>query len=162
MSDKKRNQNKIQLTKEGYEELKQELDTLVNEKLPAVVQRISVARDKGDLSENSEYQNAKEDKQIIDARIEEIEKVLEKAEVVSKTRSKTKIGVGSEVTVHLQNKSKNKMEIVIVGEYEGDAEEGRISTKSPLGEALMGKEVGDEAIVEAPAGNVKYVIDKVS
>jgi transcription elongation factor GreA len=152
--------NKIQLTKEGYQELQEELDELVNEKLPKVVKRISQARDKGDLSENTEYQNAKEDKDIIDARIAEIEDVLKRAEVVNKTRSKTQIGVGSEVVAHIKG-NKTKMNFQIVGEFEGDAAEGRISVVSPLGKALLGKKQGDEVVVKAPAGEVIYIIDEV-
>ncbi len=152
--------NKIQLTKEGYKELQEELDKLVNEKLPKVVKRISTARDKGDLSENTEYQNAKEDKEIIDARISEIEDVLKRAEVVNKTRSKTQIGVGSEVTAHI-NGNKTEMNFKVVGEFEGDAEEGKISVVSPIGKAMLGKKQGDEVTVDAPAGEVVYVIDKV-
>ncbi|MEA2056312.1 MAG: transcription elongation factor GreA [Patescibacteria group bacterium] len=160
MPVKKRNK-KIKLTKKGYEDLKQELDTLVNDKLPKVVDRISKAREKGDLSENSEYQSALEDKDIINARISEIEDVLEKAEVVNKTTSKTKIGIGSQVKVHLKDKPKQEMSFTIVGQYEGDADEGKISTDSPLGEALLDKKVGEEAIVDAPAGEIVYIVDEV-
>ncbi len=160
MAAKKRNK-KIKLTKQGYEDLKQELDTLVNEKLPKVIDRISKAREKGDLSENTEYQNAREDKDIIDARISEIENVLEKAEVVNKTQSKTQIGIGSQVKVHLKDKPKQEMSFTIVGQYEGDADEGKISTDSPLGEALLDKKIGEETVVEAPAGKITYVVDEV-
>ncbi len=157
----KSNKKTIKLTKQGYHDLKQELEELVNKKLPAVIDRISEAREKGDLSENTEYQNAREDKEIIDAKISEIENVLEKAEVVNKTRSKDTIGVGSEVTVYPKGKSNNKMTFTIVGQFEGDAEQGRISSESPLGEALIGKKVGEEAKVEAPAGEIVYHIDQV-
>ncbi len=158
MSTKK---NKIQLTKKGFQDLHKELDELVNVRLPEVVKRISVARDKGDLSENTEYQNAKEDKDIIDARISEIEDVIKRAEVVNKTRSKTVIGVGSEVTTYpLANKGK-KMTITIVGEFEGDVEQGKISIVSPLGKALLGKKQGDKVTASAPSGDIIYVVDKV-
>lgn len=153
--------SKIQLTKDGLKELQNELDELVNEKLPAVIKRISIARDKGDLSENTEYQNAKEDKEIVDARISEIEDVIKRAEVVNKTRSKTTVGIGSEVTTYPKNNKKNKKKIMIVGEFEGDVENGKISVVSPLGKALLGKKQGDEAVVSAPAGDIVYVVDKV-
>ena len=160
MADKS-NKNTIKLTKQGYHDLKQELNELVEKKLPEVIERISQAREKGDLSENTEYQNAREDKEIIDARIAEIENVLEKAEVVNKTRSKTEIGVGSEVTIHPKDKPNNKMSFTIVGQFEGDAEQGRISSESPLGEALIGHKVGQKVTVEAPAGEISYQIDSV-
>ena len=161
MSDKKKTKKQIELTKEGYQELKDEYDRLVKEELPKVVKRISVARDKGDLSENTEYQNAKEDKEIIDSRITEIENVLEKARVVKKTRSKTTVGIGSEVTVHLTSKPKSKMKFNIVGEYESNPEEGKISSVSPIGKALIGQKEDQEVEVEAPAGIITYVIDSV-
>lgn len=160
MPVKKRNK-KIKLTKKGYEDLKQELDLLVNDKLPKVVDRIAKAREKGDLSENSEYQNALEDKDIVDARISEIEDVLEKAELVNKTTSKTTIGIGSKVKVHLKDKASKKMNFSIAGQYEGDVDQGMISTDSPLGAALLGKKVGEEALVNAPIGQIVYVVDEV-
>lgn len=153
--------NIVQLTKEGYQELREELNELVDVKLPKVVKRISIARDKGDLSENTEYQNAREDKEIIDARISEIEDVLKRAEVVEKTRSRTEVGLGSEVEIYPQGKKKDSMNIVLVGEFEGDAEEGKISVVSPIGQALLGKKQGDEVVVKAPMGDTTYVIKSV-
>ncbi len=161
MSSTKNKKKTIQLTKEGYHELKEELQELVNVKLPAVVKRISTARDKGDLSENTEYQNAKEDKDIIDARISEIEDVLKRAEVISKTRSKTKIGLGSEVTLYPKGNKSAEMSITLVGEFEGNAEGGRISIVSPMGKALLSKKQGDEVLVQAPVGETAYVVRKV-
>lgn len=153
--------NKIQLTKKGFQDLQEELNELVNTKLPEVVKRISVARDKGDLSENTEYQNAKEDKDIIDARISEIEDVIKRAEVVNKTRSKTLIGIGSEVVTYPQNNKSKKMTITVAGEFEGDVEQGMISIVSPLGKALLGKKQGDKVTVSAPSGDIVYVVEKV-
>jgi len=153
--------NKIQLTKKGFQDLQEELSELVNTKLPEVVKRISVARDKGDLSENTEYQNAKEDKDIIDARISEIEDVIKRAEVVNKTRSKTLIGIGSEVITYPQNNKSKKMTITVAGEFEGDVEQGMISIVSPLGKALLGKKQGDKVTVSAPSGDIVYVVEKV-
>ncbi|MBD3250787.1 MAG: transcription elongation factor GreA [Candidatus Pacebacteria bacterium] len=161
MSDKKR-KKQIELTKEGYQELKDEMDQLVSEELPLIVKKIADAREKGDLSENTEYQSAKEEKDIIDARIAEIENVLKRAKVVAKTRSKTTVGIGSTVVVHIQGKSSAKNEFQIVGEYESEPEEGKISSVSPLGKALIGKKEGDEVVVNAPAGEVIYKVDKVS
>ena len=152
--------NKIQLTKTGYEDLRQELDELVNIKLPDVVKRIAIARDKGDLSENTEYQSAKEEKEIYDARIAEIEDVLKRAEVVNKTKSKTKVGIGSNVKTHIKG-DKTIVKFQIVGEFEGNAEEGKVSAISPIGKALLGKKQGDEVTVNAPIGDFVYVIDKI-
>ena len=152
--------NKIQLTKTGYKDLQQELDELLSIKLPDVVKRISIARDKGDLSENTEYQSAKEEKEIYDARVAEIEDVLKRAEVVNKTKSKTKVGIGSSVKTHIKGK-KTSIKFNIVGEFEGNAEEGKVSAVSPIGKALLDKKQGDEVIVNAPIGDIVYVIDKI-
>ncbi|HQM15989.1 MAG TPA: transcription elongation factor GreA [Candidatus Woesebacteria bacterium] len=151
----------IQLTKEGFQELQDELQELVNVKLPELVQRIAIARDKGDLSENTEYQNAKEDKEIIDARISEIEDVLKRAEIVAKTRSKTQIGVGSEVVIYLKGTKKEKLSLIIAGEFEGDVDQGKISVVAPMGKALLGKRQGDEVVVNAPAGEMVYIVESV-
>ena len=161
MSIKDDSSNKVQLTKEGFQELQEELKELVEVKMPVVIKRIAVARDKGDLSENTEYQNAKEDKEIIDARISEIEDVLKRSEVVSKTRSKTQIGVGSEVVVQMKSDKSKKMKITIVGEFEGDVDQGKISIVAPMGKALLGKRQGDEVVVMAPAGELVYVVESV-
>lgn len=155
-------QNTIKLTESGYEELKAELEELVNEKLPKAIERVSEAREYGDLSENSEYHNARDDKDLIDKRISEIENILEKAEVVKTTSSKSQVGMGSKVTVHLKSKKSKKRTLQIVGEYESDLSEGKISSASPLGKALIGHKKSDEVTYEAPAGKITYVIEDIS
>ncbi|PIR59185.1 MAG: hypothetical protein COU69_02255, partial [Candidatus Pacebacteria bacterium CG10_big_fil_rev_8_21_14_0_10_56_10] len=109
----------IQLTQQGYDELKTELDELVEVKQPQVVERISVARSHGDLSENAEYSNAKEELQLVEARIEEIEEILKVATVVKQTTSSTRVGMGSKVTLRLQGNSKQVL-YHIVGEFEAE------------------------------------------
>ncbi len=158
MADKKK-ENTIQLTQEGYDELKTELTELVNVRLPKAVERVAEAREYGDLSENSEYHDARDDKDLIETRIEEIESILEKAEIVKATRSKSRVGMGSQVQVKLKGKVGKKRTIVIVGEYEADPSENKISSASPLGKALMGKKKGDEVTFKAPAGELTYVIE---
>lgn len=151
----------VELTQEGYEELKTELEELVNEKLPQAIKRVAEAREYGDLSENSEYHDARDDKNLIEARIAEIEEILDKAKIVKATRSKQKVGIGSQVGVHLKDKKSQKRTFQIVGEYEADPMEGKISSVSPLGKALMGQKRGDEITYQAPAGEITYVIDKI-
>lgn len=151
----------IQLTKEGLEELQKELQELLNVKLPAVVARVAKAREQGDLSENAEYSNAREDQTLIEARIAEIERILERAQVVSHTKSHTKVGIGSKVVVTLKGKKAKKMTILVVGEFEADPKEGKVSAVSPLGKALVGKTVGDTATVKAPAGEMVYTINQI-
>jgi transcription elongation factor GreA len=146
--------NKVVLTKQGLEELKAEYDTLVNHKRPDVVKRLSDARDLGDLSENSEYAAAKQDLAFIDGRILELEEIIHGAKVIT-SHSKGSVDVGCKVTLHVNGK---KEEFTVVGEWEADPVQKKISHSSPLGKALMGKKVGDKAEVEAPAGKLLYKV----
>lgn len=149
------NHNKVQLTQTGFEELKNELDGLVRVKRPAAVERLSNARSMGDLSENSEYHQAKEALEFLDGRISELEAVLTQAEVVKAGNNPGEVGVGSKVKV----KANGSMHIFhIVGEWEADPKEKKISHESPLGKALLGKKVGEKVEVSAPAGKVIYTI----
>ena len=148
----------VQLTKEGYEELVAELSGLKNGKRPAVVARVARARDFGDLSENAEYQAAREELNFIDGRIDELQDIISRAKVVVGQKSNTKVGLGCKVTVaangisHLYH---------VVGDWEANPAEMKISHDSPLGKALLGKKVGDKVEVEAPAGMVVYTIKKI-
>lgn len=153
--------NPIQVTNEGLEELKAELDQLKNVDLPKIVNRVAIARAHGDLSENAEYTNAKEEQQLTETRISEVEDILERAVVVKNTKSTTKVGVGSTVTVQIKGKAKKHFTFHIVGEYEADPKEGKISSVSPIGKALIGKKKGDEAKVQAPAGEIIYIIQEI-
>ncbi len=146
---------KIQLTKNGQADLKSELAELVDVKRPKLVDRLSNARSQGDLSENSDYQSAKEELEFLDGRIDELESVLKNATVVATTGTAGGVNVGTKVTVKVNGK-----EVVfnIVGEWEADPMNKKISHESPLGMALLGKKKGDKAEVEAPAGKVLYEI----
>jgi len=146
--------NQIQITKEGLTAIKKELDELVNDKRPKLVERLSNARTQGDLMENSDYHNAKDELEFLDGRISELEDVL-KNSVIIKGGGNGQVSVGTKVTLkanshtHMYN---------IVGEWEADPAEKKISHTSPLGQALLGKVVGDKVEVEAPAGKVQYEI----
>jgi transcription elongation factor GreA len=146
--------SKVLLTKEGLNELKKEYDELVHEKRPAAVVRLSAARDLGDLSENSEYAAAKQDLSFIDGRILELEEILHAAKVIT-SHKKGQVDVGCKVTLHIDGK---KEVFTVVGEWEADPNEKKISHESPLGKALMGKKVGEKVEVEAPAGRILYKI----
>ncbi len=156
-----RSNKTIQLTSEGLEELKAELRQLVEEKLPAVIKRVAAARAHGDLSENAEYQNAREDQQLVEARIAEIEDVIANAIIVKSTHGTSKIGMGSVVTTSLKGKKGKHYTFHIVGEFQADPKEGKISSDSPIGQALVGKKRGDEVRVKAPAGEIVYVIEEI-
>jgi len=145
----------IQITKAGLETLKKELDGLVNVKRPKLVERLSYARSQGDLAENSDYTYAKEDLEFMDGRISELEEVLKNAKVVLSKGKNGGVAVGTTVTVKI-NGGKSVFEIV--GEWEADPVNKKISHESPLGKALVGKKVGEKAEVEAPAGKVIYEI----
>lgn len=142
------------LTKEGLDDLKVEYDDLVKSKRPVAVTRLSDARSLGDLSENSEYAAAKQDLAFIDGRIAELEEILHSAKVVT-SHSKAQVDVGCKVTLHVNGK---KDMYTVVGEWEADPKEKKISHESPLGKALMGKKPGDSVEVEAPAGKILYKI----
>ncbi len=142
------------LTKEGLDELKVEYGVLVGTKRPAAVMRLSDARSLGDLSENSEYAAAKQDLAFIDGRIAELEEILHSAKVVT-NHGKSHVDIGCRVTLHVNGK---KDVFTVVGEWEADPIEKKISHESPLGRALMGKKSGDSVEVEAPAGKILYKI----
>lgn len=157
MSDEKtkdQEKHQVLLTKEGLEELKREYDQLVNKKRPEVVARLAESRVLGDLAENSEYAAAKDDLIFIDGKISELKQVISEAKVVA-TRKRKKVSVGCKVTLHGKGK---KHQFTIVGEWEADPNEKKISHSSPLGKALLGKKEGDEVEVEAPAGKILYKI----
>ncbi len=147
--------NKMLMTREGLAELKREYDELVNVKRPAAVTRLADARELGDLSENSEYAAAKQDLSFIDGRILELEEILHSAKLISTNHPKSTVDVGCKVTLHVDGK---KEEFMLVGEWEADPKEKKISHESPLGKALLGKKVGEQVEVEAPAGRVMYKI----
>lgn len=145
---------KVVLTKEGLNQLKKEYDDLANKKRPEVVARLAVARGQGDLAENSEYAAARQDLAFIDGRIAELETVISEAQVIS-SHSKSKVDIGCKVTLHVNGK---KDTFLIVGEWEADPTEKKISHSSPLGKALLGKKVGEKVEVEAPVGKINYKI----
>lgn len=149
---------KIYLTKEGLDELKQEYEELTKVKRPEILNRVSAARNMGDLSENAEYTVAREELSFIDGRIDELEELLKQVVMISNNHSNT-IKLGSTVKVHT---GKDNEEFTVVGEWEADPKEKKISHESPLGKALIGKKVGEKVEVEAPAGKIIYTIEQIS
>ena len=149
---------KIYLTKEGLEELKQEYEELSKVKRPEILSRVSQARSMGDLSENAEYTVAREELSFIDGRIDELEELLKQVVLISNNHSST-IKLGSTVKV---NTGSDKEEFTLVGEWEADPKEKKISHESPLGKALIGKKVGEKVEVEAPAGKIVYTIEAIN
>lgn len=147
---------KIYLTKEGLAELKKEYEELVNAKRPVVLERVSQARNMGDLAENAEYVAARDELSFIDGRIDELEILLKQAILIRDTSSSNHIvKLGSTVVLHIRDK---KETFTVVGEWEANPDEKKISHESPLGKALIGRKVGEKVQVEAPAGKIVYTI----
>ncbi len=145
----------ISLTQEGLENLKQELKELKEVKRPEIIERIKRAKEFGDLSENAEYQSAKEDQSFIEGRIQELEAMIKTAHVVAKKANTSTIDIGSKVTVAIDG---DKLVYEIVGPTEGDLERNRISSESPVGRALLGHKKADVVTVMAPGGDIEYKI----
>lgn len=151
--------SQIQITSQGLNSLKDELDQLQNEKRPKLVDRLAYARTQGDLSENSDYHNARDELEFLDGRISELEEVLKKAKVVRASSKRDEIAFGTKVTLK-DNGREHVYEIV--GEWEADPAEKKISHNSPLGQTLIGKKVGEKVKVEAPAGKLTYEVLKIN
>ena len=126
-----------------------------------VAGKIKEAREQGDLSENAEYDAAKDEQRDIEARIEELEKILKNAEVVVEDEvDSDKINIGCTVTVY-DEEFEEEMEFKIVGSTEANSLQGKISNESPVGKALLGREAGDEVVVETQAGEITYKVLKI-
>ncbi|PIY70909.1 transcription elongation factor GreA, partial [Candidatus Roizmanbacteria bacterium CG_4_10_14_0_8_um_filter_35_28] len=132
--------NHVQLTKEGFENLKKELEELIKTKRPYALERLHKARSMGDLSENSEYNAAKEGLAFVEGRIQEIEEILKTAKVVENQNNNHQVEVGTSVIVEIDGK---KELFQIVGDFEADPLNKKLSHTSPIGQALVGKKVGD-------------------
>ncbi len=146
------------LTYEGLQKYEKELEELKVVRRQEVAQKIKEAREQGDLSENAEYDAAKDEQRDIEARIEELEKILKNAEVVDEDEVDTdKIGVGCKVKV-LDVEFDEELEYKIVGSTEANSLQGKISNESPVGHALMGCVVGDVVDVETQMGTFQYKV----
>jgi len=149
------------LTKKGYEERVALLENLKIVRRKEVAQKLKEAREQGDLSENAEYDAAKDEQRDIEAQITELENILKNAEVIQDNdKSKDKVKMESIVKLH-DLEFDEDIEYVIVGSSEADSLNNKISNESPLGTVLIGKKVGDIVRVEAPAGEVEYKIVSV-
>lgn len=146
------------LTYEGLKKLEDELENLKVVRRKEVSQKIKEAREQGDLSENAEYDAAKDEQRDIEARIEELEKILKNAEVVVEEEADLdKVSIGCSVKI-LDCEFDEELEYKIVGSTEANILKGKISNESPVGKALLGKQVGDTVTVETPAGEFSYKV----
>lgn len=150
-------EKEVLLTKEGLEQLTAELDNLKNVKRIEVAERIKIALGFGDLSENSEYEDAKKEQAMMEGHILELENKIRNARVIENTGDSHTVNIGS--TVRLLHIARNmEMEYTIVGSTESDPAKRRISNESPVGEAIIGHKKGDVVQVAAPKGSLEYKI----
>lgn len=148
----------VVLTEEGRKKIEEELELYKTEKRKDVAEKIKIARSFGDLSENSEYDEAKNEQAKIEARIADLEAMLKNAVMVDKTETDSgMIGIGSKVKV-LDVEFEEEVIYQVVGSAEADPVNGRISDESPVGKALIGHKKGDQVVAETPGGDVKFDI----
>lgn len=150
----------IYLTEEGLAEIKAELDDLINVKRPANIQAIKEARSLGDLSENADYDAARNEQAQIEGRIKKLEQMLENYCIIEKT-SMDRVGLGSTVSIKYVDEDDEEDEYKIVGSQEADPFASKISNESPIAQALMDKKVGDIVTVESPNGSYQIEITEI-
>lgn len=146
----------VLLTQAGFEKLRAELDDLKVNKRKEIADKIKEARAQGDLSENAEYDAAKDEQSEMEGRIEEIEAIFKNYQIVG-SAEEGKIGIGCKVTIK-DTEMDETMDFNIVGSSEASLLDGYISNESPVGAALIGREAGDKVTVESPAGPIEYEI----
>ncbi len=147
------------LSKDGLEKLRLELDEMTSVKRPEVANRIHDAKEHGDLSENAEYEDAKNEQAFVEGRIQTLEALIKNATIIEENQSTDHVQIGSTVAVESPD---GKETFTIVGSAEAKPAEGRISNESPVGRALLGKKKGDKVTVKVPAGDFAYKIVGIS
>jgi transcription elongation factor GreA len=148
------------LTKEGITELQTELAELIAQRGP-IAERIKAAREFGDLAENAEYTSARQEQERVESRIAEVEHILQNVELITKPRVDGKVRLGSSVILKNSEGGKSK-EFQVVGTVEADPLNGKISDESPIGQALLGKKVGEEVEIKTPAETATYKVVEIS
>ncbi len=143
------------ISKDGLDKLRQELEEMVSLKRPEVAQRIHDAKEHGDLSENAEYEDAKNEQAFVEGRIQTLEALIKNASLIDEHHTNDHVQIGSTVKVSGPDGSQTFM---IVGSTEAKPTEGRISNESPVGRALLGKKKGEKVLVKVPAGDFTYKI----
>lgn len=156
MSERK----KIFLTQEGYDDIKEELDYLINTKRPENINAIKEARALGDLSENADYDAARNEQAEIEARIKKLESIMDNVEIIEEV-STDQVGLGNTVKISYIDDEDDTDEYKIVGSQEADPFESKISNESPIAKALMGHKVGDVVSVESPNGSYEIKVVEI-
>ena len=150
--------SRVPMTPEGFQKLKDELDRLLKIERPKNIKDIAEARSHGDISENAEYHAAREKQSFMAFRIQELQAKLARAEVIDSAKlNQSRVAFGARVKV-VDVESEEEHMFHLVGSEEADAKSGKISVTSPVGRALIGKEIGDTAVVKAPARTIEYEI----
>jgi transcription elongation factor GreA len=153
---------RIPLTPDGFRKIQEELEKLMKVDRPKNIQAIAEARAHGDLSENAEYHAAKEQQSFIAGRIQELKSKIALANVIDPSKIKqSSVGFGAKVRV-LDTGADEEYTFILVGPEEADAKQGKISLSSPVGKALIGKEVGDTVTIKAPARTIEYEILEIA
>ena len=155
------NNKPILLTKEGYEEIKDELNDLINVKRPANIEAIKEARALGDLSENADYDAARNEQAEIEAKIKKLETILENVQIIESVNT-DEVGVGTTVKIAYIDDEDDVDQYKIVGSQEADPFESKISNESPIAKALMVHKVGDVVSVESPNGNYEVKVIEIN
>jgi transcription elongation factor GreA len=150
----------VYLTAEGVENLRRELDQLINVKRPALAERLRKAIRQGDISENADYEVAKEEQAFLEGRIQQIETMLRKAVIIQEHGPTDQVALGSRVTV-VEEDVGGPETFQVVGPAEADPASGKVSNESPVGQALLGRRVGDTVTVEAPRGKIVFRITAI-
>lgn len=148
------------LTPEGKEDIERELEVLINVKRPEIAIKLKEAREMGDLKENADYHDAREQMAMIDGRIQRLEHILRHAVLIERTGDTSTVALGSTVTIREEG-TKEDETYTIVGAAEANPREGKISQKSAVGEALLGKRKGDKVQVNTPDGKTVFIIRKI-
>lgn len=155
------NSKTVYLTQEGLDELKKELDNLINVRRPENIQAIKEARSLGDLSENADYDAARNEQAVIEGRIKTIEKMLENVSIITKAAT-DKVALGTTVSIkYVDDDEDEEDEYKIVGSQEADPFESKISNESPIAQALLDHKVGDIVTVESPNGSYQVEIIEI-
>jgi transcription elongation factor GreA len=151
------NNKPVYLSREGLERLRAELQELVEVRRPEIAARIQEAKGHGDLTENAEYEEAKNEQAFVEGRIQQLEALIKSAQIIDdEPRSSDHVQIGS--TVVVRDQDGNEQTFTIVGWAEARPSEGKISNESPVGRALLGRRQGDQVVVRVPAGDVSYTI----
>ena len=147
------------LSKEGFEKLRAELEEMTNVRRPEIADRIHDAKEHGDLSENAEYEDAKNEQAFVEGRIQTLEALIKNAVLIDENHSTDHVQIGSTVKVASDDGEES---FTIVGSTEAKPTEGRISNESPVGRALLGRKKGETITVQVPAGDIAYTIVAIS